>query len=909
MRKWNLLACILATSFCLWLPGVAFSFEGAQCPAILPQSRPFVSRTIASKPGDLFVVLKNGLTLLVHQMPDSRVVSTQVFVHTGSVFEGKYMKAGLSHYLEHLVVSGGTDSMSEDQAKDRLEAIGGSMDAYTSYDRTVFYINAGASHWKGALDILLSKVTQNLIAPKDIAREKNVIQQEMRMRDSSPGIVLWDLLLQTAYRRSPVKYPVVGYPEVFVKEGRKQLLEYYRERYQPQNIIVSVAGNVPAPEVLQFVAQKTRDFLPEASAPATVPREPRQAGPRWEEKEVPITKLVEAMIGFPSVTAYDKDLYALDVLARVMGKGETCRLYCSMKEAQNRVFSIGATNWTPAFVRGQFLISASMSASQWPSALQCIEGQIESLKDTPVSPDELKRAKNAVIAHHLFAEQSVEAEASSLASSFLLTGNPYFDNRYVEGIRAVTAQQVQEVARRYLVKNRMNVAVIKPMAPGEVKPVAAITCPAPKVHKVRFSRMGNGLKLLIKRNANLPIVTLQLWGTGGLALENAKDPGISAFTASLLTAGTKNVDKMDLMKEVEDVGGAIHADSDYNSYHVTIDVLKKNLGLGLRLLADIAQNATFPPDQIEKQKQDTLTAIKMRDQNWQSEVTGLFTRNYFHKTPYAHYKLGTLSSVNSFTRKEILAFYRKMVNPTHSVLAIYGDVEPQQAKELAEREFSKWTGVPVKLSLPDETHPLDANHTVSIRDEKGSSALFIGTNGLGIKDPERPVLDVLTEVLSGGGSLSGRMFDSLRGGSQSLVYTVSTFPFYGDNAGYFGVLTQTTTANLPKVQGIIEQNLEDLTQKLVSPNELDRAREALLTGIKFENETIQSQAGDAALNEVLGLGWNYGERYPALIRAVTPQQIRDLARRLFTNRLVAKTLPENPAKILVAPAAAGSDTP
>ena len=419
--------------------------------------------------------------------------------------------------------------------------------------------------------------------------------------------------------------------------------------------------------------------------------------------------------------------------------------------------------------------------------------------------------------------------------------------------------------------------------------------------------MKNGLKLLIKRDANLPVVALQLWGAGGLSLETRKNPGISAFTAELLTAGTKTEKRLDLMKAVEDVGGQISSDSDCNSYHVCIKVLKDDFPTALRLLADIARNASFPPDQIEKQKQDTLTAIKVRDENWRSEVMRLFMKNYFHNSPYASYKLGTLLSVKSFTRSQVVEFYHKMVNPTHSVLAIYGDVDPGEAGRMANREFGKWTGKPVKLRLPDETHPILANRIVSVKDEKSSSALLVGTNGLAVDDPERPVLDVLTEVLSGGGSLSGRMFDSLRGGDKDLVYTVSTFPFYGLKAGFFGVLTQTTMANLPEVQRIIEQNLERLKDQLVSESELERAKEALLTGFKFDRETIESRAEDAALNEVLGLGLNYSRDYPARIRAVSAQQVRELARGLFTNTLVANTLPAHPAKILASPLAAGGD--
>ena len=217
------------------------------------------------------------------------------------------------------------------------------------------------------------------------------------------------------------------------------------------------------------------------------------------------------MVGFPSVNTYDRDLYALDVLAQVMGEGETCRLQCRLKEDENKVFSIGASNWTPAFVRGQFVISVSLSPSQWPSVLKDIQAEIDGFKTTPISEAELDKAKKTAIAQHVFENETVSARASSLASSYLLSGNPYFGDEYVDGIRAVTAEQVQEAAKRYLVNDRMNIAVIKP-ASTEVQNVAATECPPPIIPPVEFSRMHNGLRTLIKQDANLPMVTLHSLG-------------------------------------------------------------------------------------------------------------------------------------------------------------------------------------------------------------------------------------------------------------------------------------------------------------------------------------------------------------------------------------------------------------
>ncbi|MCE5333242.1 MAG: insulinase family protein [Desulfobacteraceae bacterium] len=879
-----------------------------ECPLIAQELRPLVQRTIASKPEDLFVVLKNGLTLLVHQQPSAEVVSAQVFVRAGSALEGKYMRAGLSHYLEHVVSGGTTRSFTEEQAGERLRAMGGTTNAYTSYDRTVYYINTASEQWRNALDLLLSYVSENVLDPREVEREKPVIQQEMKMGESNPNVELWRLFIQTAYQLNPVRYPVIGYEEVFVNQSRDALLDYYQQRYQPENIIVALSGNVNGSEVLRFVADKTRTFLPRQSDPVVLPDEPSQGSMRWEEKEVPITRLVQAYIGFPSVNAYEKDGYALDVLAQLLGEGQTCRLHCRLKEEQNKVFSVGASNWTPAFVRGQFLISVSLAPDQWPGALKDIQEEIDLFKTGLVSLDDLQKAKKTAIARRVYEQGSVSSRASSLASSYLLTGNPYFGDEYVEGIRAVTAEEVRAVAQRYLVSDHMNVAVIKPPASEQVKTAEAV-CPVVEPVPVEFSRMANGLRTLVKQDTSLPYVTMQLYGTGGLVLEDLDRPGLSALTASLLTAGTKTRAKLEMLRKIEDAGGVISATSDNNTYHVSIKVLKEDFGWAFDILADMARNSEFPPEEIEKLRQDTLTAIKRSDENWQSEIMRLFKKNYFRNASYKNDRLGTPESIGAVTRDDLRSFYRKMVNPAHSVLAVYGDVEPATVKTLIQEKFGSWSGKPVEKKLPEETRQIAENRTVEVKNEKNSAALFIGTNGVDINNADRPALDVLTAVLSGGGGPAGRMFEALRGGDRNLVYAVSCFPFYGKNAGYFGVITQTTMGNLPQVQDVIIANLKRLATEPVPQDELEKAKQSILVSLKLGRETIEGQASNAALNEVLGLGWDHGRQFAELVGKVDAESVRKLAARLFEHTLTARTLPERPVEILAAPPVMKNDAP
>jgi zinc protease len=907
-KKLSIGTTLILVLFGLTVLAQAFEIP-RQSPSLSDAAMESVQRTLSSKPGDCFVILKNGLTVLIRSQTESNVVSSQVLVRAGSVYEGRYLTSGISHYLEHVLSGGSTRSFTETEAKERLERIGGATNASTSFERTNYYINTTTEHWQQALDLLLSYVSESTLDPQQVLREKAVIQQELKMGENEPGNQLWKLFMKTAYRISPARVPVIGYEEVFVKLDRDALEDYYRLRYQPENMVVVVVGKVAPAEVVEFIARKTKDFNRRADAPLVLPAEPEQVSSRWEEKGLPVARLTQAMIGFPSVSLYSKDLYALDVLAILSGDGDTSRLSTRLKEKENKVLNVSASNWTPSFVQGQFMISVTLDPQNWPLILGPVEEELSRLKKDLVTPEELDKAKKLVIAQHIFGKESVSALASSLASSYFDTGDPYFDETYVEGIRKVSREDIREAAKRYLVMNRANVAVIKPEASKDAVSRAKTTqseiAAAPAVD---VQNLKNGLKVLVKNDPSLPLVTVQLYGLGGLLLEDLQKPGLSAFTSSLLTAGTKSRSKRQIALAIEGLGGAIESKSDSNTYHISIKVLKEDLGPALDILADIVRNAQFPPNEIEKRRKETLLAIKKLDESWQNEVMRLFKQNYFQQSSYRNERLGTPESVQSFSRDDVLAFYRRMVNPHHSVLAVYGDLGDKKSLATLQKKLEAWNTPPVTLAdQPDETHPLEADRTVDKKNDKTSCGLFIGTDGMSINDPRRPVLDVLDAVLSGTGYPGGRLFEALRGGKEDLVYVVGAFPFYGKRAGFFGVITQTTMNNLEKVQEIVLANLKRLSEEPVPAQELQNAKDMMRTMHQLGLETLDAQARSAVINEVLGLGWDYDRKYVGLIETVTAEKIQSLARELFSKTLVARTLPEHPVDIMNNEAPSKSD--
>jgi zinc protease len=858
---------------------------------------PGIDRIIPSKPDDLFVVLKNGLTLLIHESHGSRVVSSRVLVKTGSIYEGERMGGGLSHYLEHVVSGGTTSKITEAQIKERLQAIGGASNAYTSYDHIVYFINTTREHHKEALTLLLAYVTDCQFNETEYQREKGVILQEFQMGENNPSRQLWYLFMKTAYRKHPVRYPVIGEKEIFLKMDKEDLVAHYRRWYTPQNMVVSVAGDVDKEEVLKTVLDLAGKLKCAPDPPYVLPAEPPQLTPCRVEKSLPMARIAQAQLGFRTVALTNPDMYPIDLLAVVMGDGRTSRLYQTVRDNKGLVLSISAGSWTPAFAKGQFLISMDLAYDNLSKAIDAVWEELTDVQKNSVSKKALERAKNKVVADHVFDQESVQSRASQLAIDWVSTGDPYFSENYVSKIQEVTSEDVKRVAKKYFQRDRMTLAVVKPpkeSLKARELPLAASDLQQ-EVHKIILP---NEMTLLLKESTAAPIVAIEFMVKGGLRFEPVEKPGISHFMASLLTKGTKDRSKIEIAKTIEDLGGSIQSASGLNVVSVSVSVLKEHFDIALDLLSDVVLHPTFPEDEIKQQRRETLLAIQRLDEHWTSEISRLFKRHYYRKHPYRNDVLGSAKAVERFSGKEMRDFYESIMMPNNAVLAIFGDIDPESVTSSVEKAFKDFQpGILEQPIIEMETHNIVQDETFEVLNEKTSAAILVGYNGLTLADHDRPVVDVLDAIVSGVRYPSGWLHDALRGEDKSLVYVVHAYPAFGIDGGYFGIMAQTTLDNYDEVLKIILDNIALIQNIEVDSKTLERAKNMCTTEHEISLETIASQATSAAVNEILGLGYDYDAMYPGLIQRVSAADVLRVAKKLLSHYLIVATKPKQVPKV------------
>src|SRR5436189_3498313 len=290
-------------------------------------------------------ILPDGLTLIVKEDRSAPVASVQAWCATGSIFEDKHLGAGLSHILEHMLFKG-TKTRSTSEIAQKIQDVGGYINAYTSFDRTVFWIDVPKDGALTALDILADAMMNSTLPAQEYVKEQEVIRREFAMGMDDPDRTITHLLFATAYQRHPYQLPVIGLIDIYNNLTQEQVMEYYKTRYVPNNLTFIVVGDVVTAEVREKLVNLFKDQSAKSLAPIYIPPEPPQLGLREVHQQF-ATELTHFAMAWHVPEISDPDVPALDLLSVILGEGHSSRLYRKVREESGLAFAISAFSYTP----------------------------------------------------------------------------------------------------------------------------------------------------------------------------------------------------------------------------------------------------------------------------------------------------------------------------------------------------------------------------------------------------------------------------------------------------------------------------------------------------------------------------------------------------------------------------------
>src|SRR5436190_8698303 len=329
-------------------------------------------------------VLQNGLTIIVQEDRSAPVVSVQTWCGAGSVEENEHLGTGLSHILEHMLFKG-TKTRESSAISQKIQDVGGYINAYTSFDRTVYWIDVPKAGASVALDILSDTMVNSTLPQEEYAKEQEVIRREFAMGMDDPDRMAGQLLFETAFQRHPYRLPVIGQLEIFNQLTQEDVLRYYKTRYVPNNLTFIVVGDVETEAVYQQLGAFFNGFPAKSLQPVYIPSEPPQLGLRvvHQEFETELTRLSLAW-HIPEIT--HPDVPALDLLSTILGDGRSSRLYRRVREEAGLAFGVSAFSYTPGDP-GLLGIDATVEPAKREATQELVLKILEEVKQTGVTAE------------------------------------------------------------------------------------------------------------------------------------------------------------------------------------------------------------------------------------------------------------------------------------------------------------------------------------------------------------------------------------------------------------------------------------------------------------------------------------------------------------------------------------------
>jgi len=813
--------------------------------------------------------LPNGLTVLLKRDTSAPVASVQVWVKTGSIHEDKYLGAGLSHYLEHMLFKG-TERRAGREISATVQAHGGYINAYTTFDRTVYYIDLPAEHAPVAIDLLADAVLRSTLPAEEVAKEKEVILREIDMCLDDPDQRLGQALFETAFRVHPYRQPIIGHRDVYAATQREDLLAYYRARYVPNNLVLVVTGDFDPAGTRAAIDEHFGKAPRVRLAPVLVPDEAEQLSRRDRHlfEEVQVSR---AGLGWRIPGLAHPDAPALDMLAMVLGHGDSSILWQAIREKKRLVHGIDAMAWSPG-TSGLFYVSYMADPDKRVAAEQAILRELSRVADRGISAPMLAKAVRQAVTAEVNTRKTVSGQASRLGAGEVVVGDINYSRTYFQRLFALTPAALRRVLRTYLVPEHLTAVSSNPKAAAR----SEISDAGTKKSSLDFEevRLPNGARLLLQPNHQQPNLHLRLAFAGGPLFEPSGRRGLTSLMAGLLAKDTARRSAEEVARTIEEVGGAFGEYSGNNSLGLMAEVLPGDADLALELISDAVLRPLFKPARLEIEREASLAALKESLDDVVTVGRKKLREKFFGSHPFAIESGGDETGLKAICVADLRGLHRSLTVAGNAVLAVAGDFDP---KKLAPKLKAFLAKLP-KGPAPKATGTTDgaAGDFIEIQPRQ-QAVVFQAFPGPGLLAPDYAVSEVADELFSG---MSSHLFERVRE-EKSLAYFVRSSRIVGLDTAMFYFYAGTSPRRYEEVIAELDLEIARVQGGGVTADELQRCQTRLKAGKRMGMQTNSSRAMQAALDAVYGQPLNDWRNYDARIDAVSLADIRGFAENYF----------------------------
>ena len=846
--------------------------------------------------------LDNGLTWVFAPLHHSPVVAIQIWVKVGSADEHEG-ELGLAHLHEHMLFKGTARRGPGEIARD-IEAHGGEINAWTSFDQTVYHTVLASRFFAEGMDILSDAVRFPTFDAEELAREIEVVVEEIKRSMDMPGRKLSKALFDLAYSKHTYGRPVIGTEESVRGMNRDKMLAFFRKHYRPDNMVVAISGDVSFEQAQAEIAKRFGGSWGEPPRkPVVRPEEPAPKGLRARVVKDEVNE-AHLSLAFPIPNIDSPDLPALDALAVILGQGESSRLELGVRRAR-KVTEAHAYAYTPKDP-GLLAVDATLQPEQLAEAIPALLGEAYRLREELCSKTELAAAQSILEAEAIYQRETVQGLARRIGFFEAVAGGEEAEARYQAELAALTPEKLRDAARKYIDVSRCAAVALVPQKASfeEAQLRAAVEAaaqPAPRpredgapaipfkpslqpagksggqASKVQKHVLPNGITVLLKPEKGVPLLAVRAVLPGGLLYETEADNGVHQLLGRAITQGTERRSAEQIAQLSDAMAGSVSGNSGRNSIGLRGELLSRHLEVGFDLFAECLLEPAFAEEEVARERAHQLQAIKTREDHPSGVAFRLFNRALYGAHPYHLDQQGELPSVEKLDGAKLRATYAERLRAGSLVLSVVGEMEPEKVLALCSARLGSLPAQPaVKPSYP----PIAAHASPQLAhqaSQKAQAHVVYGFLGTTITDPDRFALEVLSSVLSGQG---GRLFIELRD-KRSMAYSVSSFTLEGQDPGYFAVYMGTSPEKLDTAIAGIRDELSKMCSERIGEAELDRARSYLIGSHAIGLQKNAARAAIIALDELYGLGAENHLHYEQKILAVDAEAVRRVAQRFL----------------------------
>ncbi len=844
--------------------------------------------------------LKNGLKILLKENHSIPLVTFSIWYKVGSRNEGDGIR-GIAHFLEHMMFKG-TKKYKKGQIAETIQGYGGSFNAFTFADGTAYYETISPKYLDKVIDIESDRMKNSIINEDELNLERTVVISELEGDSNDPSFLLDEKVKYEAYTNSPYKHPVIGYLKDLNKITSKEMKEFYRKYYSPNNATIVLAGDFEINDALNLINKGFKDIPKSNIETNAINIDLNQTS----EKRIKLErsgsyKLLQISYHIPASS--HPDINALNVLEEYIMRGKNSPLKKSLIEKGYATEVAGGCeiNKDPGLFN--IIISLTPNANH-KTVENIVIKELDKIKDS-IAKEEIESAKKRLKSSFYFNQDGTYSESINLGYYEVINNWKNYEEQ-IPKLLAITEDDLKDVLKKYFSKENRTIGYFIPkLRKGEKYKPQQINTSRTQSYKAnekikqlttrqnssnkRFSykkiNLKDGSKIFLYSDIKLPITYISGVIPGGSSLLTKDNEAYAALISRTLEKGSKKYPLEKINNFFDRTGSSIDFSYSEDSFRFEIASLNENLNETLDYFIDILLNPTFPSNEVKKEK-GMIVAEIIKQKDDINEIAKRKISQIIYPKDHPYYSNDfdeDIKLLNSVKLKKLQDFHKVLIrNRTALFSIVSSSTESEQIINKLNNDLNtdkkKTTG---EINIPDSILRDTPNkEIIYVKDKLQSDVYLAHATEIKRNHPDFYKVNIANQIL-GGGTLNSRLIDKVRDESGLAYYTYS-YISSAHNAGDLGIFFGSNNDNVDKAINLIQQILASFVSKGVTKEELDKAKASLINSFTSKYlSTYKSICNTVLAIEFYNLGNDYINDYPQIINSLKLEDVNNAIKKYF----------------------------